>query len=321
MSATTQRTWCVRRKLVVEALADELPRGSIRYNSKVVLIEQMGGFKMVHLADGAIIKARIVIGCDGVNSVVAKWLDLPEPVFTGRVAIRGLADYPHGHAFPPRFLQYFGDGFRSGFLPIDQNTIYWFFVFSPSAHLEENIKASPSNAKNLVMSRLASVPNQVLEVVERTRTEVVFSSPLNVRLPWDVVRKRLCKDNVCLAGDALHPMTPDLAQGGCSALEDGVTLARCLGEALLQGRRTQLGGGQNEKEEEYNSRIQKGIMKYAEARKWRLFSLISTSYLVGAIQQSSGLVMNFLRDWCLARMLAELFLKFSDFDCGRLCNP
>jgi len=27
-------------------------------------------------------------------------------------------------------------------------------------------------------------------------------------------------------------MTPDIGQGGCSALEDGVVLARCLAEAL-----------------------------------------------------------------------------------------
>jgi hypothetical protein len=31
-----------------------------------------------------------------------------------------------------------------------------------------------------------------------------------------------------LVGDAIHPMTPDLAQGACQAIVDGVTLAMCL---------------------------------------------------------------------------------------------
>jgi 2-polyprenyl-6-methoxyphenol hydroxylase-like FAD-dependent oxidoreductase len=31
---------------------------------------------------------------------------------------------------------------------------------------------------------------------------------------------------VTVCGDALHPMTPNLGQGGCSALEDAVVLAR-----------------------------------------------------------------------------------------------
>jgi hypothetical protein len=33
---------------------------------------------------------------------------------------------------------------------------------------------------------------------------------------------------VTLAGDALHPMTPNLGQGGCTALEDAIVLARLM---------------------------------------------------------------------------------------------
>ena len=31
-----------------------------------------------------------------------------------------------------------------------------------------------------------------------------------------------------LLGDAIHPMTPNLGQGGCLAIEDAAILARCL---------------------------------------------------------------------------------------------
>ena len=34
-----------------------------------------------------------------------------------------------------------------------------------------------------------------------------------------------------LLGDAAHPMTPNLGQGACQAIEDAVVLARALGEA------------------------------------------------------------------------------------------
>jgi 2-polyprenyl-6-methoxyphenol hydroxylase-like FAD-dependent oxidoreductase len=33
---------------------------------------------------------------------------------------------------------------------------------------------------------------------------------------------------VALVGDAVHPMTPDLAQGACQAIIDATTLAACL---------------------------------------------------------------------------------------------
>jgi hypothetical protein len=50
---------CVRRNLLLEALAKELPSGTIRYSSKVVCIEESGFFKLLHLADGTILKAKV----------------------------------------------------------------------------------------------------------------------------------------------------------------------------------------------------------------------------------------------------------------------
>jgi len=40
-----------------------------------------------------------------------------------------------------------------------------------------------------------------------------------------VLLGNISRRHACVAGDALHPMTPDIiGQGGCSALEDRVVL-------------------------------------------------------------------------------------------------
>jgi 2-polyprenyl-6-methoxyphenol hydroxylase-like FAD-dependent oxidoreductase len=36
---------------------------------------------------------------------------------------------------------------------------------------------------------------------------------------------------VTLVGDAAHPMTPNMAQGACQAVEDAIVLANCLAAA------------------------------------------------------------------------------------------
>ena len=50
---------CVNRKLLLQALANELPSGTIRFSSKVVSLEESGFYKLVHLADGTIIKTKV----------------------------------------------------------------------------------------------------------------------------------------------------------------------------------------------------------------------------------------------------------------------
>jgi 2-polyprenyl-6-methoxyphenol hydroxylase-like FAD-dependent oxidoreductase len=45
----------------------------------------------------------------------------------------------------------------------------------------------------------------------------------------DPVKERWGAGRVTLLGDSAHPMTPDLGQGACQAIEDAVELAKCLG--------------------------------------------------------------------------------------------
>ncbi|KAL5714896.1 hypothetical protein ACHQM5_016798 [Ranunculus cassubicifolius] len=171
--------------------------------------------------------------------------------------------------------------------------------------------------KEYVLKNLCKVPTEVSDVVERTSLDSIYRAPLMFRKPLDLLRPgAICKGNVCLTGDALHAMTPDLAQGGCAALEDGIVLARCLGEVFLTKETKE-----NVDEEEEYMRIEKALKKFADERKWRSLRLIATAYMVGRMQQSSGKVINFLRDKVLSPYLAGMLLSIADFDCGKLTAP
>ncbi|MBA0753308.1 hypothetical protein Gogos_021136 [Gossypium gossypioides] len=167
------------------------------------------------------------------------------------------------------------------------------------------------------MSKLEDIPNEMKSVVGKTELDAIASSPLRYRRPWELLWGNISKGNVCVAGDALHPMTPDLGQGGCAALEDGVVLARCIAEALLKPGGEENNGKIVDEEEEYK-RIEMGLKNYAQERRWRSIDLVSTAYMVGYLQQNSGMIMNFLRDKLLPRFLPGMLLRKASFDCGTL---
>ncbi|KAJ4957105.1 hypothetical protein NE237_013888 [Protea cynaroides] len=306
----------LERKALLEALEKDLPTGTIRFTSKVVSIEEAGNLKLLHMADGSIIKTKALIGCDGVNSLVANWVGLEKPAFSGRWSIRGRAEYLGGHGLEPNFLQFYGNGFRFGLVPCDEKSVYWFFTWIPSAQ-DKDIQENPAMMRQFVLSNLGKVPEALVNVVESTHLGSIYVAPLKFRKPWNVLWGEISKGNVCVAGDALHPMTPDIGQGGCSALEDGVVLARCIAKALSKDSRRDSNLKVEEKEDDCN-RIKKGLEQFAKERRWRSFELISTAYVVGLIQQSDRKVIGFLRENLLSSFLSGLLLKRSAYDCGKL---
>ncbi|TMW86425.1 hypothetical protein EJD97_021398 [Solanum chilense] len=302
---------CVRRKDLLETLANELPQGAIRYSSKVDSVEESGPLKLVHLADGCTIRTKALIGCDGVNSVVANWLGLQKPVYSGRSAIRGFVEYPEKHGYQPKFHAYFGGGVRFGFLPSDEKSLYWFCTFTPSVvHFDGNTEQDPMKLKQFVLNKASNVSKELSTVIHRTTLDSISIAQLKLRVPWNVLFGNILKNNVCVVGDALHPMTPDLGQGGCSALEDSVVIAKCLAEALIKPI--------TEQEDDESMRIRKGLEKYAKERRWRSFTFISAAYLSGFIQESDNKIISFLRQHFLAGVTISVTLKIANFDCGKL---
>ncbi|KAI9095991.1 hypothetical protein K1719_026138 [Acacia pycnantha] len=311
---------CIRRQLLLEALAKELPSDTIRYSSKVVAIEESGPTKLVHLADETVIKTKVLIGCDGVNSIVAKWLGLNKAAFSGRSEIRGCITLQSSHKLEPMFMQFVGKGFRNAVIPCDDKTVYWFFTWPPTEQ-EKKIEENQAKMKQFVLEKLENMPSDVRAFIENTDLDHFSSSPLRYRHPWELVLGNIYESNVCVAGDAFHPMTPDLGQGGCCALEDGVVLARCLGEVFgsksVGDIRNKNGGGE---EEEQYKRIEASLKKYANERRWRSIKIVLAAYVTGIILQGESKLVSFFRDKFLAAFLAGVQLKTADFDCGKLSS-
>ncbi|PKI41667.1 hypothetical protein CRG98_037974 [Punica granatum] len=290
----------VHRKALLQALADELPSDTIRFSSKLTSIESEvedgNRISVLGLEDGTIIKAKVVIGCDGVHSMVARRLKLNAPVHSGRCAVRGLSVYPEGHGRGCCTVQQYVDvSKRAGFVPLNDNEIYWFFVCKTPPKGKDIGSDQESIQREVIENLAKDFPMSYHDVVQHSDLSTLSWAPLLFRYPWDVVLGTLNTENITVVGDAMHPTTPDLGQGGGMALEDAVVLGRHLENLTGPDGKLRLVD------------VSQALGKYVGERRWRTAWIITASFLSGWIQQDgSGWWMKLLRDVFYKTILTKL---------------
>ncbi|KAJ3689988.1 hypothetical protein LUZ61_019152 [Rhynchospora tenuis] len=291
----------VRRDCLLGILAKELPKDTIRYSSKVVSIEEDGNLKLLHLADGSIIKAKVVVGCDGKNSAVDKYIGLKEPKFSGLLSTQGFAEYPTNHGFKPEFLVITGKGFHAGMLPCSERSIYWYFTWRPSN--KDKIDQIMTKMRDFIIQKLTTskAPKEIIEVIKRSEMDHVVSSSLKSRSLFSFTPEKITKKrNTCLIGEALKPL-PVL--GLHTELEESVVLVRYLSDAVHKGK------------------IEKALEKFAHNRWDRIADLSIGASMVQFIVKSTYWFLRFRRFrmeefWVM--ILATELRRATDYDCGKL---
>ena len=85
----------------------------------------------------------------------------------------------------------------------------------------------PQGRKRGLLDRFRGWHAPIGELVEATDESAILRNDIYDRPPLS----RWVLGRATLLGDAAHPMTPDLGQGACQAIEDAVILADCLRDA------------------------------------------------------------------------------------------
>ena len=205
-------------------LLSAVDNGIIQHGKHLVSYRQDGDHVELTFEDGSHGEADLLIAADGVHSVVREqMLGVQPPRFTGRVAYRT--------TFPTSLL---------GNLAIDERCKWW----GPDRHIV--IYFITHNRDEVYFVTSTPEPDFDLESWSTkgdlgTLREAYRDFHPTVRSvldacpqvhKWALVMRdplpRWHEGRVVLLGDACHPMTPYMAQGAASAIEDAIILSRCL---------------------------------------------------------------------------------------------
>lgn len=121
---------------------------------------------------------------------------------------------------------------------------------------------------------------------------------------------------ITLAGDSAHPMTPNLGQGGCTAIEDSLVLARQLAPLLQDSQITN--SSRNSRVID-TAAVSKVLRAYEAERSRRCRALTIRSYLFGAALQLQFPPVLAVRDLVVSQLFKpDHFLDHTEYDCGEL---
>eukprot|EP00933_Yihiella_yeosuensis_P052059 TRINITY_DN50044_c0_g1_i1.p1 TRINITY_DN50044_c0_g1~~TRINITY_DN50044_c0_g1_i1.p1 ORF type:complete len:647 (+),score=129.60 TRINITY_DN50044_c0_g1_i1:77-1942(+) len=203
----------------------------------------------VQLSDGKTDEADILVGADGIWSAVRAqmykegevkksspdgWTKQGCP-YSGYTVFAGETVLPVNDYYDCGYKVYIGPKRYFVTSDVGDGRIQWyaFCALPPGTRKAGDTWSGDSgNAQegNDVISYLKSLhegwSSEVAYVLDNTPAESVEQRDLYDR--WPEFFRSWADGNVVLVGDAVHPMMPNLGQGGCQAIEDAYELTRSL---------------------------------------------------------------------------------------------
>ena len=216
----------IHRADLLALLVERLPPGTVRTGHRCTGFRQDGGQAVVNFANGASDTADVVIGADGIHSVMQGFVVEPaDPVFSRVLAYRGLV--PSVEGYPAGTLRmWVGEGKHFLVFPVRAGRLLTYVGFVNSATAVQESWSARGDPAALTAHFQGWDP-LIGEIIAAIR------GPGGSGFQWGLYDRaplaRWSDGRLTLLGDAAHPMLPHLGQGVNQALEDAVALATLLG--------------------------------------------------------------------------------------------
>ncbi len=220
---------CMHRGDLHEALLSILPPEIVHLGKKLTGLDERAGQVTLSFEDGTTAQADAVVASDGVHSLAREIIVGPDtPIHKGRIAYRSVFSSAllGGLDIGPSRTKWWG---------IDRHIVIYYTRRDRS---ELYFVTSVPEPAEWVTKESWSATGDVRELREAYKgfhphvTGVLNACPDCHK--WAILEReplpRWSDGRVVLLGDACHPMTPYMAQGAATAMEDAAVLARCLTE-------------------------------------------------------------------------------------------
>jgi 2-polyprenyl-6-methoxyphenol hydroxylase-like FAD-dependent oxidoreductase len=209
------------RPVVHGALLRALGMDRLQLGQEAVSFDADSGSVTLHLVNGHSECGDVLVGADGIASMVRRQLHPGEesPRASGYCALRGVVEDVDSILGRLDGVLYFVDGVEAAIVRAGPGAAYWYMSL-----LTREVPARRPAARAICEHFLPRLDGTAERVVAATKDEDMRFDELYVRQPL----ARWGRGRVTLLGDAAHAMLPHTGQGAAQAIEDAVALALAL---------------------------------------------------------------------------------------------
>jgi len=279
-------SYAFHRGRLQQALLEQIDPKKIHLNKKLTTLSQNSQKVVLSFEDGSLAEADLVIGADGIKSVVRKNIFGEMPLrYSGQTCWRGMTKFtlPADKQFNSYEMWGKQKGLRFGFVPTAQDEVYYFTTFFTDANGKDN----PNQVKEILLKNYTCFGQLATEIIEATPKENIIRSDIFDLKPMT----KWWTGRVVLLGDAAHATTPNLGQGGCQAVEDAYVIAKCLKE---------------------NSSIEKAFEQYQNIRFEKALHVVNMSWNFGKMTNIGNPILKSLRNGLMRMMPESMAIKQLD---------
>ncbi|MBS0856463.1 MULTISPECIES: FAD-dependent urate hydroxylase HpxO [unclassified Tatumella] len=217
----------VARAELQQMLINHYAAEDIRFGKRAIRVEQHSDGVRVSFDDGSQACGDFLIAADGTHSVIRDYVrgKPTERRYAGYVNWNGLVTIDKSVAPDDQWTTFVGEGKRVSLMPVGGNRFYFFFDVPLAKGLAED-RSSLKQDLRRYFSGWAEPVRKLIELIDPQTTNRVEIHDIEPFMEF-------VKGRVALLGDAAHSTTPDIGQGGCTAMEDAIVLASTLSSHSL----------------------------------------------------------------------------------------
>ncbi|MEU6142694.1 FAD-dependent monooxygenase [Streptomyces sp. NPDC047081] len=219
-----ERTYVTHRADLLDTLRSAVPGAWVRLGARCTGVEARPDGALLRFGDGGAVEADVVIGADGVHSVVRNTVAEPAPpTYSGLCAFRAVVPARAAPEFALRPAQtlWLGPGRHFVHYPIAGGSAVNVVGIAPAGdYTVESWNATATSEE--FGAEFAGWDPRVRDLIAAGGTPGRWA--LLDRAPL----RHWSRGRITLLGDAAHPMFPFFAQGAAQSIEDAAVLARCL---------------------------------------------------------------------------------------------